>query len=71
MERILIIEDEKDVNQLLAQNLQNNGYETVSVWDGLDGVRQLRNQHFDMVLLDLMLLIGTVGYLKFQKKELK
>ena len=54
MERILIIEDEKDVNQLLAQNLQNNGYETVSVWDGLDGVRQLRNQHFDMVLLDLM-----------------
>ena len=55
MERILIIEDEKDVNQLLAQNLQNNGYETVSVWDGLDGVRQLRNQHFDMVLLDLML----------------
>ena len=55
MERILIIEDEKDVNQLLAQNLQKNGYETVSVWDGLDGVRQLRNQHFDMVLLDLML----------------
>ncbi len=55
MERILIIEDEKDVNQLLAQNLQNNGYETVSVWDRLDGVRQLRNQHFDMVLLDLML----------------
>ena len=55
MERILIIEDEKDVNQLLAQNLQNNGYETVSVWNGLDGVRQLQNQHFDMVLLDLML----------------
>ncbi len=33
MERILIIEDEKDVNQLLAQSLQNNGYETVSVSD--------------------------------------
>ena len=61
MERILIIEDEKDVNQLLAQNLQNNGYETVSVWDRLDGVRQLRNQHFDMVLLDLML-PGIDGY---------
>ena len=66
MERILIIEDEKDVNQLLAQNLQKNGYETVSVWNGPDGIRQLQNQHFDMVLLDLMLLIGTVGYLKFQ-----
>ena len=55
MERILIIEDEKDVNQLLAQSLQNNGYETVSVLNGLDGVKQLQNQHFDMVLLDLML----------------
>ena len=55
MERILIIEDEKDVNQLLAQNLQNNGYETVSVWNGPDGLLQLQKQHFDMVLLDLML----------------
>lgn len=55
MERILIIKDEKDVNQLLAQNLQNNGYETVSVRNGLDGIHQLQEQHFDMVLLDLML----------------
>lgn len=55
MERILIIEDEKDVNRLLAQNLQNSGYETVSVWNGLDGIKELQKQHFDMVLLDLML----------------
>ena len=55
MERILIIEDEKDVNQLLAQNLKNNGYETVAVGNGLDGIQQLQKQHFDMVLLDLML----------------
>lgn len=55
MERILIIEDEKDVNRLLAQNLQNSGYETVSVRNGLDGISELRSQRFDMVLLDLML----------------
>lgn len=55
MERILIIEDEKDVNRLLAQHLQNNGYETVSVWNGLDGIQQLQKQQFDMVILDLML----------------
>lgn len=55
MERILIIEDEKDVNQLLARHLQNSGYETVSVWNGPDGIYQLQKQHFDMVLLDLML----------------
>lgn len=55
MERILIIEDEKDVNQLLAQTLQDSGYETVSVYNGMDGIRRLRTEHFDMVLLDLML----------------
>lgn len=55
MERILIIEDERDVNQLLVQTLHDNGYETVSVWNGLEGIQQLHNQHFDMVLLDLML----------------
>lgn len=55
MEHILIIEDEKDVNQLLAQTLQNSGYETVSVSNGLDGIRELQNRRFDMVLLDLML----------------
>lgn len=55
MERILIIEDEKDVNQLLAKHLQDSGYETVSVWNGLDGITQLQKQHFDMILLDLML----------------
>lgn len=55
MERILIIEDEKDVNQLLAQTLQGNGYETVSVRNGLDGISALQSQRFDLVLLDLML----------------
>ena len=55
MERILIIEDEKDVNRLLAQTLQNNGYETVSAYDGISGIREFQNSHFDMILLDLML----------------
>ncbi|MCX4326811.1 MAG: response regulator transcription factor [Lachnospiraceae bacterium] len=55
MERILIIEDEKDVNRLLAQALQDNGYETVSVYNGLDVLDILTEGQFEMVLLDLML----------------
>lgn len=55
MERILIIEDEKDVNQLLARTLQSSGYETASVFNGIDGIRILKTGHFDMVLLDLMI----------------
>lgn len=55
MERILIIEDEKDVNRLLAQALKDNGYETFSVYNGLDAVKILEEGQFQMVLLDLML----------------
>lgn len=55
MERILIIEDEKDINQLLAQTLKENGYETVCAYDGLDGIEILEKEDFDMVLLDLMI----------------
>jgi len=55
MERILIVEDEKDVNRLLAQALQDNGYETVSVYNGLDVINILSEGQFGMVLLDLML----------------
>lgn len=55
MERILIIEDERDVNGLLAQTLQEDGYETKSAYNGIEGIKFLREGSFDMVLLDLML----------------
>ena len=55
MEKILIIEDEKDVNRLLAQTLQDAGYETFSVYNGLGIVKILEEKQFEMVLLDLML----------------
>lgn len=55
MERILIIEDEKDVNRLLAQTLQDSGYETVSLYNGLDTIKFLKEEQFAVVLLDLML----------------
>lgn len=55
MEHILIIEDERDVNQLLAQTLSDSGYKASSAYNGIEGVQMLREEHFDMVLLDLML----------------
>lgn len=54
-ERILIVEDEKDVNRLLAHTLQDSGYETVSVYNGMDAVSIMEKENFDMVMLDLML----------------
>lgn len=62
MERILIIEDEKDVNQLLAKTLEDSGYETASAYNGTDGLSFLEKTHFDMVLLDL-LTMGADDYI--------
>lgn len=55
MEHILIIEDERDVNRLLAQTLKEGGYKTMSAFDGMEGLRMAENGAFDLIMLDLML----------------
>lgn len=55
MSRILIIEDDHEINKLLADFLQKNGYETDSAEDGGKASLLLRKQDFDLVLMDLML----------------
>ncbi|HTP64335.1 MAG TPA: response regulator transcription factor [Geobacteraceae bacterium] len=52
---ILIIEDDKDLAELLAYNLKNEGYHTVTAADGVAGLEAARSASPDLVLLDLML----------------
>jgi len=54
-QRILIIEDEKSLIDVLTYNLENEGFEVLSATDGMDGLNQARAHHPDLVLLDLML----------------
>ena len=53
--RILIIEDERALNQVLTYNLQREGYETLVAYDGQEGLRKAQTLLPDLVLLDLML----------------
>ncbi|BCN28911.1 response regulator transcription factor [Anaeromicropila herbilytica] len=55
MEKILIIEDNKDVNQMLKETLVNDGYEVHSSYDGMSGLKELKLNQYDMLLLDIML----------------
>lgn len=55
MTKILVIEDEADIQQVLDYNLRQAGYDVVSALEGRDGLRIAREQHPDLVLLDLML----------------
>jgi two-component system, OmpR family, phosphate regulon response regulator PhoB len=53
--RILIIEDEKGLVQSLTWYFNREGYETVAVHDGADGLRKAQALLPDLILLDLML----------------
>jgi two-component system phosphate regulon response regulator PhoB len=53
--RILIIEDERALTEVLTYNLQREGYDTVVALDGQEGLRKAQMQIPDLILLDLML----------------
>src|SRR5437899_7418297 len=53
--RILIIEDERALTEVLTYNLQREGYETIVAHDGQEGLRKAQTLLPDMILLDLML----------------
>lgn len=55
MSRILIVEDDHEINKLLVDFLQKNGYETDSAEEGSKASLLLRKKDFDLVLMDLML----------------
>jgi two-component system alkaline phosphatase synthesis response regulator PhoP len=61
MKKILIIEDEPNIIELVAYNLKNNGYDYISAEDGLMGITLVHRENPDLILLDIML-PGKNGY---------
>jgi two-component system, OmpR family, phosphate regulon response regulator PhoB len=54
-QKILVIEDERDLVEILTYNLTNEGFEVLSATDGQDGLRRAQRELPDLILLDLML----------------
>lgn len=61
MKKILIIEDEPNIRELILYNLQANGYEGVEAEDGIMGITMVHTEKPDLILLDIML-PGKNGY---------
>jgi DNA-binding NtrC family response regulator len=55
METVLLVEDKESMSQMLRETLESEGYRTVIAKDGLDGIRHIKEGHFDLVLSDLKL----------------
>ena len=61
MIKILIVDDEKPICDLIEMNLTAAGYSCVTVQDGLAAIDAVESNEFDLVLLDIML-PGADGY---------
>ncbi len=55
MARILVVDDEPNMLTGLKDNLEFESYEVILAGNGEDGLNQLREHHFDLVLLDIMM----------------
>lgn len=53
--RILVVEDDNDINAMLAKLLEREGWSVVQAYSGTEALIHLEHSDFDMVLLDLML----------------
>lgn len=54
--KILVVEDEFDINKLLCSILENKGYKTIAAFSGTEALMCVKNEKWDMILLDLMIL---------------
>jgi phosphate regulon transcriptional regulator PhoB len=55
LKRILLIEDDRDIVELVRYNMEKEGFQLMAVGDGASGLAQVRKSPPDLLLLDLML----------------
>ena len=53
--KIMVVDDEEDIRELIVYNLKKDGFTVSSASDGEEALKQIRAGHFDLLVLDLML----------------
>lgn len=71
--RILLAEDEKDLNKIITQKLSADGYSVDSCFDGEEAIEYLNSADYDAVILDIMMPkidgFAVLRHLRQQKKD--
>ena len=70
--KILVVEDDNDINNLLCNIIEKSGYTAQAAYSGTEAMIYLEQQEWDMVLLDLMLpgITGEEVLLKLRQNSL-
>src|SRR4051812_9798722 len=69
-ERILVVDDEEDLLELIRYNLSKEGYQVCCVASGEAAIQEARTQIPDLILLDLMLpSVDGLGVCKVLKAD--
>jgi len=70
-ERILVVDDEKEIRDLIGIYLSNEGYEVFKASNGLEALNLLEKQNTDLIILDIMMPImdGITACVKIREKD--
>ena len=55
MIKILVVDDEPDIYQLIKRFAEHDGYEAIGASDGLEAITLCHNNHFDIIIMDVMM----------------
>ena len=53
--KVLLIDDNKDITELLSKFLKTKGFETVEINDAMEGLQLIQQEHYDVILLDIIM----------------
>lgn len=68
--RLLVVEDQKDLSEIIVRKLKNEGYAVDACYDGTDALNYIAATEYDALLLDIMLPGTTgIGVLKKMRSE--
>lgn len=70
-ERILIIEDEPDITELIKTRVESVGYRTIAAYDGVEGLEMAKKELPDLILLDILMprMDGITVAIRLKKME--
>jgi two-component system, OmpR family, alkaline phosphatase synthesis response regulator PhoP len=52
---ILLVEDEENLHEALKMNLELEGYQVTSAFDGANAMKAVQNEYFDLIIMDVMI----------------